>query len=876
MPTINELRARRGRQRKSSRADQKRAADAARDAMEAAKAANKKAKSEGQKGRAFDLTATGKSVFQKTLAAGRKSPARSKRKTKRPTVEEQLAGAAEFKRKRKEAGIGTGIVGEDFTLGTFARPGSKEANVGDREKSLRELEGVATPAPDFSADFVPTAPKSDEPILDDETSTLEEGLMADLEKKQEEQRRFQEKQAAAARQLEESQLRQTITAGTRAADAQAAALAQGREGGISGTAPQVVSGFKQTVEQGIQDAQVSYQASEARRVDALARMEVAMEQQNFQLARELRQEAREYQAQAQDDKDREFDRRALLQREDRLDQEFALKKESSQQASFKNFTDLVADGTELSTEGIMSIADSMGIPFESAYAYYAGSQAVRDDKALSIDEKVIKNQQLMQNLQDDITGENIASVKQWSLIEDMYRAGASKDEISRAKDAFGLRDEDDPVFQAELRIKQADAKIKEMAASGEVPYGSSAWIDRQSKAYDLADQQKKYYEEYGGEWDTTAFKIGEAVGWCGDYATTLSTASRVGDMWSEKRTKIDDKNPTVGDKLLIPLGGADGFGHVATVLGFDPVSGNIHVAESNADGRQNRNRSDLGVATFGDYNVNELNASFGDDWGVAKGELKQGLKDAFQPSGGKENKNLVNRITLLAGRDSDKEQISETIKDYQATGNQEGLREFVTSLAIADLPATEQTKIRLTSGIVARGNDLISQMQEYEDAGGDLGIFSGTLTKAREKVNNVDPDKQSIAQSILTNIEYFGRAQTGAVISEDEVKTFKQILPGIYDGKDLASAKIDAFTRASDISRKDTIQMQIGRDLYEQVYGGEEPEQPKVDLLDIHNQFINTTFSEMSPAEQLQFASGGIAGTSLSAEELAEIEAEYK
>lgn len=122
-----------------------------------------------------------------------------------------------------------------------------------------------------------------------------------------------------------------------------------------------------------------------------------------------------------------------------------------------------------------------------------------------------------------------------------------------------------------------------------------------------------------------AFNVGSIGGWCGDYASTVSTASQVGDTWESKLSKVTHRdNPTPGDKLVIPLGVTDSgtdHGHVAVVLGFNPETGIIKTTESNKDGRQSRGEGQ-GIITFGEYNINDLKTQYGDNWGFIKGELK--------------------------------------------------------------------------------------------------------------------------------------------------------------------------------------------------------------------------------------------------------------
>jgi hypothetical protein len=126
------------------------------------------------------------------------------------------------------------------------------------------------------------------------------------------------------------------------------------------------------------------------------------------------------------------------------------------------------------------------------------------------------------------------------------------------------------------------------------------------------------------------FNIGAIGDWCGVFASKISTAPKVGNSWAEKRTKIQTRtNPTIGDKLLIPVGvktdrgNARGeYGHVAVVVSYNPKTNTVVVVESNRDGRQNSGKG-KGIITMGTYNLDKLKTQYGNDWGFAKGDLRK-------------------------------------------------------------------------------------------------------------------------------------------------------------------------------------------------------------------------------------------------------------
>jgi hypothetical protein len=128
--------------------------------------------------------------------------------------------------------------------------------------------------------------------------------------------------------------------------------------------------------------------------------------------------------------------------------------------------------------------------------------------------------------------------------------------------------------------------------------------------------------------NVSALGVGQIGGWCGTFASTISTASKVGDYWGGKIDKVDKREGIkAGDKIAIPLGvtgkpGAwNGYGHMMAAITPQDENGNFVVAQSNADGRQERGEGP-GVVTLAVYNVNDLNKRYKTNWGAISGELK--------------------------------------------------------------------------------------------------------------------------------------------------------------------------------------------------------------------------------------------------------------
>lgn len=430
-------------------------------------------------------------------------------------------------------------------------------------------------------------------------------------------------QQEIARNLEASQTASALESLAGSESSVQAGMAQSREGAMTTSKPQFAQEFSTQINRQREQIRLERQSAEAQRLKAMADLKRAQEAGDVSLASAI-----QGQLSAIEDNIRQID--ILASEEARAVQ-------ANQRANFETFTSFVNEGQTLTAQGIKNLAGQLNIDFESAFDYYQSVENIRVDKSLSQTEKEIAIQDAALELDRKMTNRDLLEVRKVDYLTSLYQSGASQEEISAYKQLAGITDENDPLYQAELRIKQADAKVKEMQAAGELPVGSTEWLEREQQKIQLAKEQKEYYDTYGGSWDTDAFQIGEEVGWCGVYASKLSTASSVGDYWYQKKTKIQSQSPTVGDKLLIPIGvsneNAD-YGHVAVVLGYDSETGIIQVAESNKDGRQNKGTG-LGIATFGTYTVDELNAKYGSEWGVAHGDLKDEYKSAYNPSGNK-------------------------------------------------------------------------------------------------------------------------------------------------------------------------------------------------------------------------------------------------
>lgn len=158
---------------------------------------------------------------------------------------------------------------------------------------------------------------------------------------------------------------------------------------------------------------------------------------------------------------------ALLDAQVSASEEARAVQEATRQ-NFETFTSFVNEGQTLTVQGIKNLAGQLNIDFESAFDYYQSVENIRVDKSLSQTEKEIALQDAALELDRKMTNRDLEEVRKVDYLTSMYQSGASQEEISAFKQLSGITDQDDPLYQAELKSAQAKAKIDEALANGEI------------------------------------------------------------------------------------------------------------------------------------------------------------------------------------------------------------------------------------------------------------------------------------------------------------------------------------------------------------------------------------------------------------------------
>lgn len=596
-----------------------------------------------------------------------------------------------------------------------------------------------------------------------------------------------------------------------------AEFAQGREGAVSEGNQAIAPEANKILTARIDDAIARSDAAKIERANAMRDLEIAQKQGRrdaIQGYQDIINNAEQKIQQAETDA---LNAQTAASQELRATQE---SKATIAQNNLTTFQGLIEGGTELTPQALKGLSAQLDLPFETAFDYYEGAKAIREDKRLTNEEKQLANSKLNQELQDQIRGITTEKAKNLDLYMNLRKSGQySQDEMFDFARALGVDLADDPFVQAELKIKQNEALIQQILA-GNVGLREQLEIDKLSIDNQIAQTELNEMLGIEGGGIPNEAPITISVGTKQIqaqpvFATALQQADAEFFAATGKHIQINQHLRTSQQQQAI----RDKFGYTSN----DQPSGANGLPMAAPVGSSFHERGlSIDVSNWKEaapylskYGI--VNGLKGDMGHFSMGELNP---QVFSGSGKALEKDLAVQLKGLAKNKTQAAEIEEDIPYFIQSGNKEGLKTYVTNLATQSLPADRRTELEQRANIVGRMEYVSKLMKEYEKEGGDLGIFQGTKTKVLNKINGLSsPKAQEIAQILLTNLEDFGRAQTGAAIQDFEKVNFQAILPNIYDGSELSDAKFKAFAKTLELDFENTVKRKIGDDLYKEVYG---------------------------------------------------------
>ncbi len=348
----------------------------------------------------------------------------------------------------KGSGKGVDIYGNAPEAGTMTDKERIKAQAdipfGDLEKTGADLFGEDNPYKD--------------------KGSFEKAILEKFKTESKEDEQYLTEQQQRQRELDLAQLKDAERSGKASAAGAEASLSQGREGIQSIDRPTVITEYKQAIQRDMDQATKRFDMAEASRRRALVELERAKEngerdivqmwQQNLQRAEMEIEQSRTAMMDAQA-------RNVSLALDINADQRAA---QQQSIANFNAFSGLVEQGVTLTPDNILGFSKSLSIPFEDAYSYYQGMQSIRDDKTLTMEQKALETQNLQQDFNDRMTGYQTKEAQKLRDYTRLVQSGQYTAE--EAAVMLGISNDKNPIYQAEKRLAEATARIKENEANG--------------------------------------------------------------------------------------------------------------------------------------------------------------------------------------------------------------------------------------------------------------------------------------------------------------------------------------------------------------------------------------------------------------------------
>lgn len=157
------------------------------------------------------------------------------------------------------------------------------------------------------------------------------------------------------------------------------------------------------------------------------------------------------------------------------------------------------------------------------------------------------------------------------------------------------------------------------------------------------------------------------------------------------------------------------------------------------------------------------------------------------------------------------EQFLANVSRLSNTGDVQQLADYVYSQAISTLPDAQQRKnITASYNILMKLPELQQRIDAYVAKNGDMGIFKGTIEDIYAKVGLVkDPELRRVGQMLADTLDLIARDRTGAVLTDEEVKFYNKLLPGIGKTAELNTAIIKGLSDSASASINNALKFQL-------------------------------------------------------------------
>ena len=182
---------------------------------------------------------------------------------------------------------------------------------------------------------------------------------------------------------------------------------------------------------------------------------------------------------------------------------------------------------------------------------------------------------------------------------------------------------------------------------------------------------------------------------------------------------------------------------------------------------------------------------------------------------------LIDAFNFTSGRMS-KDEATRNQKYFNellSANRLDDAKAFIKSIVIANIPSDQQGKVIGRDQAIAALKDIQGSLVEYQKAGGDTGLITGSFETIAQKLGRTtDPKLARIANDVTLAIQAYRQAISGAAFTESESKQYESVFPSIGKGSELNQSKIDSLMATFDRNNRIVVETVIGGNNYDKIF----------------------------------------------------------
>ena len=303
------------------------------------------------------------------------------------------------------------------------------------------------------------------------------------------------------------------------------------------------------------------------------------------------------------------------------------------------FTTNIENGIEMPNSAILAYSKQSGIPAEMFISFNDAAKQIKDMKGVDEAYKQAQLDNLKLDMDRKIKGLDNADIEKFTFIAKLRAAGADEETVSEFMRVAGIKDPNDPYFQALVKNLEADY-IKKLNDAGSI----------------LAVKDVSGLDN----------DIGKKVGQCGRYVNNyLGKPGFFGNTYESKTSRINSQTPAVGSVFIYKPTSSNPYGHVGIVKSVNP-DGTITAIHSNYHGKV-VNGKFIGneKVSEDDIKMSSITGYYSPKTEASKPDLESAWKTNYElyKKGTLTDSTLRSTMESLGKTSADKQKIREFIND---------------------------------------------------------------------------------------------------------------------------------------------------------------------------------------------------------------------